>query len=148
MAVRRRWRPTRCPFSRRATYTITALVDPKRLDQGRFPSRCLLRHRHRPLLPRLPRIIPTGRHPEHGAEPPHGAMPTFGVDEVVAAHGVSVCEITRLKRLLAMALFNRSSSCACRRARAHSWRSSAAVAGSSAVPKVAATGVWAAFCHW
>ena len=102
MAVRRRWRPTRCPFSRRATYTITALVDPKRLDQGRFPSRCLLRHRHRPLLPRLPRLIPTGRHPEHLAEPPHGAMPTFGGDETVATHWSGVWESLRFKQALAL----------------------------------------------
>ena len=69
----------------------------------------------------------------------------FGVDETVATHWSGVCEITRLKRLLAMAFLKMS--CACRRARARSWRNSAAVAGSSAVPKAAATGVWAAFCH-
>ena len=127
---------------------ITALVDPKGLDQGRSPSRRL--RIHRPLLPRLPRIVPTGRHPEHLAEPPHGAMPTFGGDETVAAHGSGVWESLRMKQALAMAMafFKISSSCACRRLAARSWRSSAAVVGSSAAPKAAATGVWAAFCHW
>ena len=42
---------------------------------------------------------------------------------------------------LALAFFNVSSSCAGRRARARSWRNSAAMAGSRAVPKAAATGV-------
>ena len=46
---------------------------------------------------------------------------------------------------MAMAFFKISNSCACRRARARSWRSSAAVSGSRAVPKAAAPGVWAAF---
>ena len=116
---------------------VAALVDAKGFDQRRFPSRRLLVHR--PLLPRLPRIIPTGRHPEHLAEPPHGVMPTFGSNEAVAAHWPWVCEITRLKHLLARALFNISSYCACRRLAARRWRSSAAVAGSSVAPNAAAT---------
>ena len=113
---------------------VAVLVDAGSLDQGHFPSRRLLVRR--PLLPRLPRIIPTGRHPKHLAEPPHGAEPTFGVDETAAAHRVSVCEMTRLKRLLARALFKMASSCACPQARARSWRRSwAAVFGSSAAPQ-------------
>ena len=124
---------------------VAALVDAKGFDQRRFPSRHLLRHRS--LLRRLPRIIPTRRHPAHLAEPPHWEVPALGGDEAVAAHWSGVCEITRLKHLLAMAFFKISNSCAGRRLVVRNWRSSTAVAGSSDVPKAAATGVWAAFCH-
>ena len=123
---------------------ITALVDPKGIDQGRFPSRCLLRHR--PLLPRLLRLIPTGRHPDHLAEPPHGVVAALDVDEAVATHWSGVCESLRVMQALAMAFYNMSS--ACRRARVGSWRSPASVAGSRADPNIAVTGVWAAFFHW
>ena len=64
---------------------VAALVDAKDLDQRRFPGG-RLRALHRPLLPRLPRIIPTGRHPEHLAEPPHRVVAALGVDEAVATH--------------------------------------------------------------
>ena len=47
-----------------------------------------------------------------------------------------------------MAFFKISSSCACRRLTAHSWRNSAAVAGSNSAPRAAATGVSASFCHF
>ena len=57
---------------------VAALVDAKGLDQRRFLGRRLLRHR--PLLPRLPRITPTGRHPEHLAEPPHRVVAALGSD--------------------------------------------------------------------
>ena len=77
------------------TGAITALVYPKSRDQGRFPSRYLLVHR--PLLPHLPRIIPTGRHPEHLAEPPHRVVAALGVDEAVATHWSGVCESLRVK---------------------------------------------------
>ena len=63
---------------------MTVLVDAKGLDQRRLPSRCLLRHR--PLLPRFPRIISTGWHPKHLAEPPHRVVSALGVDETVAAY--------------------------------------------------------------
>ena len=116
------------------TSTIPALMGLKGLAQGRFPSRCLLVHHS--LRSRLPRIIPTGWHPAHGAEPPHRVVAAPGGDEAVAAHWSGVCEITRLKHLLTTAFFK--SSCACRRARARSWRSSATVAGSSAAPTAAA----------
>ena len=112
---------------------IMALVDAKGLDQGRFPSRRLLVRR--PLLPRLPRIIPAGRHPEHLAEPPHRVVAALGVDEAVAAHRVSVCE----KR--AMAFFQISNSCACRLLAARRARTSAASVGS------VGKGGWAAFCQ-
>ena len=69
-------------------------------------------------------------------------MPKFGVDETVAAYGVSVCE------KMAPAFFKISSPYVCRRAKARSWRSSAAVFGSKAGPKAAAIGVWTAFYHW
>ena len=61
--------------------------------------------------------------------------------KVVAAHGVSAAE----KR--AMALVKLSASCASRRAKARSCRSSVAVAGSSSAPRAAATGVSAFLCH-
>ena len=93
-----------------------ALVNPKGLDQGRFPDRCL--RIHRPLLPCLPRLIPAGRHPEHGAEPPHRVVAALGVDEAVATHWSGVCESLRVKQALAMAFYKMSS--ACRRARARS----------------------------
>ena len=123
---------------------ITAPMAPKGLDQGRFPNRCLLVHR--PLLSRLPRIIPTGRHPEHLVEPPHRVVAALGVDEAVATHWSGVCESLRVMQALAMAFYNMSS--ACRRARVGSWRSPASVAGSRADPNIAVTGVWAAFFHW
>ena len=116
------------------TGAITELMGLKGLAQGRFPSRCLLVHHS--LRSRLPRIIPTGWHPAHGAEPPHRVVAAPGGDEAVAAYWSGVCEITRLKHLLTTAFFK--SSCVCRRARARSWRSSATVAGSSAAPTAAA----------
>ena len=97
---------------------VAALVDAKGLDQRRFLGRRLLRHR--PLLPRLPRITPTGRHPEHLAEPPHRVVAALSSDEAVAAHWSGVCESLRVKQALALAYFKMSSSCACRRARARS----------------------------
>ena len=50
-----------------------------------------------------------------------------------------------MKQALALAFFNRSSSCACCRLAA---RSSTVVAGSNAAPNAAATGVLEAFYHW
>ena len=118
---------------------ITAFVNAKNLHQGLFPDGRFLSYG--PLLPRLPRIVPTGRRPEYLAEPPQGAVPVFGVDEAVTAYWSGVCQSLRLKQALAMALSKISDSCASRWARARSWRSSAAAAGSSAAPEAAATGV-------
>ena len=125
------------------TGTIAAFVKAKDLDQGGFPGRCFLCHR--PLLALVPGVKAAGRHAQRLAEPPHGVVAALGGDEAAAAHWSGVCEITRLKRLLAMAFFKLLSSGAGRRARARSWRSSAAVAGSSAASNGAATGVWTAF---
>ena len=125
------------------TGTIAAFVKAKDLDQGGFPGRCFLCHR--PLLALVPGVKAAGRHAQRLAEPPHGVVAALGGDEAAAAHWSGVCEITRLKRLLAMAFFKIFSSGAGRRARARSWRSSAAVAGSSAASNGAATGVWTAF---
>ena len=61
------------------------------------------------------------------------------VNEMQRTHGFGVCEITRLKRLLAMAFFNMSSSCTNRLLTARRVRISAASAGS------AGKGGWAAF---
>lgn len=103
---------------------------------------------HGPLLARLSGIIVADRHAQHQAERPHRIVAALGGDEAVATHGVGVCESLRLKQALAMALFEISNSCACRRARARNWRSSAAVSGFRAVRRMAATGIWAAFCQW
>ena len=51
---------------------VAALVDAKGLDQGHFPSRRLLVRR--PLLPRLPRIIPTGQSRRTGQCPRSALM--------------------------------------------------------------------------
>ena len=69
--------------------------------------------------------------------------------KVVAAHGVSAAEkrAMALVKKRAMALVKLSASCASRRAKARSCRSSVAVAGSSSAPRAAATGVSAFLCH-
>ena len=115
------------------------MMVPEGLDQGRFPrQRC---SPHGPLRAGLPGVIAAGPPARHLTEPPHRVVAALGGDEAVAAHGVGVTE------KMAMAFFKISSSCACHRAKAHSWRSSAVVSGSRAVPDAAATSVWAAFCH-
>ena len=82
---------------------VAALVDAKSTYQSRFPRGRFLRYG--PQLLRLPRIIPIGWHPEHLAEPLHGVLAALSGDEAVATHWSGVCEITRLKRLLAMVFF-------------------------------------------
>ena len=77
-----------------------------------------------------------------------GAQRRPWVESVVRGDGVGVCESLRVKQALALAFFKISNSCACCRARAHTWCSPAAVSRSRAVPKGAAADVWAAFCHW
>jgi len=126
---------------------VAAFVEAKDLDQHRFPGRCF-QVPHRPLLLSLPGVKAAGRHVQYLAEPAHGVVAALCGDEAVAAHGSGVCEITRLQRLLAMAFFKISSSCAYRRLAARSCRSSSAVAGSNAASNAAATGVWTTFCHW
>ena len=82
---------------------VATLLDTKSLYQSCFPLGRFLRHG--PRLLRFPRTIPIGRHPEHLAEPPHRVLAALSCDEAAATHWSGVCEITRLKRLLAMAFF-------------------------------------------
>jgi hypothetical protein len=72
---------------------------------------------------------------------------TLRFDKAVAAHSVSVTESLRLKQATGDSFFKMSSSYACRRAKACSWRNLAAVAGATSAPRAAATGVEASFCH-
>ena len=82
---------------------VVKLVDTKSPYQSCFPRGRFLRHGSQ--LLRLPRTIPIGRYPEHLAESPHGVLAALNGDDALATHWFGVCEITRLKRLLAMAFF-------------------------------------------
>ena len=114
MAVRRRrrGRPTTCPFwcqrHLQPAGAVAAFVDAKDLHQRRFPGRRFTAPPHRPLLARLPGVIPTGRHAQHLAEPPHRVVAAPGGEEAGAAQWPGACERLRSQQVTGNDIFLKS----------------------------------------
>ena len=114
MAVRRRrrGRPTTCPFwcqrHLQPAGAVAAFVDAKDLHQRRFPGRRFTPPPHRPLLARLPSVIPTGRHAQHRAEPPHRVVAAPGGGEAGAAHWPGACKGLRSQQAPGHGIFLKS----------------------------------------